>query len=515
MKRQGWLVVGLFVVSGCGLTGFEDSHRLSTEDIEALVEKAPYPELTPSSSSTQPGRVTVRPDGTRSVQLNLVEAVQLSLKNNQSFLSSTEGLDLQLLSLEVLRRSWWPLLSPLSGTVSWSDSKGSSPSSSESLSASLSQKLPWGGSMSLSASESGAQATGPNAYSSSLTAGINFPLFRGAGWRAAVESKVSAERSYEYAKRNYMYSRTELMIQTVQSYFGQLQQEVSIRNLERNLDSAKRGVEKATLQFGRGLVTRSDVFRAELNVANAENQLSVAREQLRLARDAYKIDLGLRPEDDLVLETEAIELKTLKIDSKEAIDLAFATNPRWLNARDQFDDAGRALEIASLDLLPQVDLSASYSWSQLPASRPFEDFETGGQGLALGASFSYDIDRSSVNRDYQAAVISYRQSQRGFQRARDEMARESQRLITSLRQAEVSMGIQDRARKDAEKALELIEDRYTRGLVNNLEVIEARDQLVNARNAYEAQLVSAKVTQLRLLQWIGRLEPDDEGRWIR
>ena len=77
------------------------------------------------------------------------------------------------------------------------------------------------------------------------------------------------------------------------------------------------------------------------------------------------------------------------------------------------------------------------------------------------------------------------------------------------------MGIQDRARKDAEKALELIEDRYTRGLVNNLEVIEARDQLVNARNAYEAQLVSAKVTQLRLLQWIGRLEPDDEGRWIR
>lgn len=515
MIRRGWLVVGLLAMPGCGLTGFEDGNRLDPEEIQSLIDSAPYPEITPRSTSIKPERITVKPDGTRSVEINLVEALRLSLANNQNFLTSSESLDIQLLSLEVLRRSWWPLLSPLAGTVSWVDAKDADPASAQSLSATLSQKLPLGGTASLGFSEAGAQGFGPNIYSSAVTAGVNIPLFRGGGWRLTVESKVAAERGYAYALRTYEYARTELLIQTVQSYFGILQQEVTMANLLRNLESTKRGVELATLQFGRGKVTRTDVFRAELAVSSAESQLTNSREQMRLTLDSFKIDLGLRPEDELILEREEFDFKTLVIEAAEALEAAFATNPRWLNARDQFDDAGRALEIASNAKLPQIDLSATYSWIQLAETRPFEEFHTGSRAVALGGSFSLDLDRSTVNRDYQEAVIRYRQAERSFQRARDEIARETQRLVIQVRQSETSMKIQDRARKEAEKALELIEDEYDRGMVNNFEVIQAREQLVAAKNNYEAELVSAKVSQLRLLQWIGRLQPDDEGRWVR
>ncbi|HKS16114.1 MAG TPA: TolC family protein, partial [Planctomycetota bacterium] len=455
-------MAALLSMPGCGLTGFEDSHRLDPEDIQALIDSAPYPDITPRALAIQPERITTKPDGTRSIKINLVEALRLSLVNNQGFLSTTEALDLQLLSLEVLRRSWWPLQSPLVASASWADAKDSDPSSSQSISAGISQKLPYGGSATLSFSEAGSQGTGPNVYSSAVTAGVNIPLLRGGGWRTAVESKVAAERGYVYSRRTYEFARTSLLIQTVQSFFGQIQQQVSIGNLERTLESARKGVERSTLMFGAGKVTRSDVFREELNVANAENSLTRAREDLRLSLDAFKIDLGLRPEDELILEKETIEFKSLTVDTKEAVEAALATNPRWLNARDQFDDAGRALEIASNATLPQVDVSGSYSWLQQPESRPFEEFETGSRAVALGASFSIDLDRSAVNRDYQGAVVSYRQAQRSFQRARDELTRETQRLLIQLRQAEISMNIQDRARKDAKKALELAEDEYDR-----------------------------------------------------
>jgi outer membrane protein TolC len=515
MIRQGWLGVALLAATGCGLNGFEESHRLTDEDIQTLVDKAPFPEVTPRAVAIQPDRITVKEDGTRSIKLNLVEALRLSLVNNQGFLTTSEALDLQLLSLDVLRRSWWPLQSPLVGTVTRFDSKDSDPTSAQSLSVGVSQKLPYGGTAPVNFSEAGNQGFGPNNYSSAVTAGVNIPLFRGGGWRIAVESKVAAERGYVYSRRTYEFARTELLIQTVQSFFGQLQQQVSIGNLERSLESAKRGRELATLKFGAGKVSRTDVFREELAVTSAENALTNAREQLRLSLDAFKIDLGLRPEDELILEKEEVKFESLTLDSKEAVEGAFATNPRWLNARDQFDDAGRALEIAYIGQMPQVDLSASYSWVQQDTRRPFEEFETGSRAVALGASFSLDLDRSGLNRDYQAAVIAYRQAQRGFQRARDELARETQRLLSQLRQAEVSMNIQDRARKDARRNLELVEDEYDRGLKDSLYVIQARDQLVNAENSYEAQLVTAKVTQLQLLQWIGRLQPDDEGRWVR
>jgi outer membrane protein TolC len=515
MIRRAWFAGVLFLVPGCGLTGFEEGNRLEPEEIEALIASAPYPELTPAAEPVQPSKITIKPDGRRSIEIDLNEALRLSLKNNQGWLGRTEGIDLQLLSLEVLRRSWWPMQSPLSGTVSWGKAIGGDPSTSEGLSIGVSQKLPYGASANFSASESGSQGPGPNSYSGGYSAGVSLPLFRGGGWRIGIESKIAAERGYVYSKRSYDYARTDLLIQTVQSYFGQLQQEVSIANLERSLASARRGAELSNLQFGRGLVPRNDVFRADLAVTSAENALVNAREQARLALDAFKIDLGLRPEDELVLVKEKIEFKTLEINADEAIKAAFATNPSWLNARDQFDDAGRALEIAGNATLPSVNLGASYSWSGVPTTRPFEEFETSSRSLGVSASFSLDLERSSLNQSYQAAVIGYRQSMRGFQRARDGIARTTQDLLTTLRQAEISMKLQDRARNEARRNLELIEDQYERGRVDNVNVISARDQKVAAENAYEAQLVSAKVTQLKLLQWIGRLEPDDEGRWFR
>lgn len=515
MFRQRWIAVALLVLPGCNLDGFEESHRLSPEEIQSYIDDAPYPELTPDVEPVQPGKITVGPDGKRKVEINLDEALKLALENNQGWLTRSESMDLSLLSLETLRRSWWPVQSPLTATVSWADPKDNDPASSQSVGLGVSQKLPWGGSVSLSASQSGAQGPGANAYATSASAGVNLPLFRGGGWRIGVESQVSAERGYVYSLRDFEYARTELLIQTVQSYFGILQLGVTSANLERSLQGARVGVERATLNFGAGKVSRTDVFREELAVTNAEEQLINNKEQSRNTLDSFKIDLGLRPEDDLVLAKESLDYKSIAFQLDEAIKEVLATNPTWLNARDAFDDAGRALAIASNIKLPAVDLGASYSWASLSSTRPFEDIDTASSAVALSLGFSLDLERMSVNRDYQAAVISYRQAQRNFQRQRDAIARETLRFLTDLRRAEISMGLQDRARKDAIRNLELNKEEYDRGLKDNLSLIQARDQLVSAENSYEAQLLSAKVTQLRLLHYLGRLKPDDEGRWFR
>jgi outer membrane protein TolC len=473
--------------------------------------------MTPSADAVQPRKVTTKPDGSRTIEVDLIEALRLSLANNQQWLARTENLDLQLLSLEVLRRSWWPLPTPLTGNVSWGDSKDSDPASSQGLSAGVSQKLPWGGSSaSVTASTSGNQGIGPNFYSSTVTAGFNLPLFRGGGWRLGVEDKVAAERGYAYTRRDFEYARIDLLIQTIQSFFGQLQQQKAIGNFERALANAKLNSERSALQFGRGLVSQNDVIQAELAVSNAENSLVNGREQARLQLDSFKIDLGLRPEDEVILVEEEINYQPLDIDLNQAIESAFATNPTWLNAKDQFDDAGRDLEIARNATMPVVNVGANYTWAQLAEDRPFTGFETGSSGIGVSASFAIDLDRSSINQAYQAAVVGYRQRERAFQRARDEMVRSTQSQLTSLKQAEITMRIQDKSRGEAKRSLELEQEQYERGTSrDNLRLIQARDQLVAAENSYLLQKLTAKVLQLKLLQWMGRLQPDEEGRWVR
>ncbi|HTF57662.1 MAG TPA: TolC family protein, partial [Planctomycetota bacterium] len=461
------------------------------------------------------GRAVAKPDGTRKITINLVEAIRLALANNQGFLSSTEGLDLQLLSLEATRRSWWPLPSELSGSVGWADSKGSTGSSSESLGVGVSQKLPWGATASVSAGQSGSQGLGPNSYSSSASAGISVPILRGGGWRLGIEGTVAAERGYVYARRNYAYNRTKLCVDTVESYFRQLQQQDIIRNSERNLERAKMGLRQAELLYRLARTSQTDVFRAEINVSLAEDALTNAKDQARIARDAFKLDLGLRPEDELNLEEEKLEHHPLAVDPEEAIAAVFKSNPFWLNAKDGFDDAGRALEFARNASLPSFNVGAGYSWSFEPTSRPFENFQLSSEGYSASASFSMPLDRLDINRSYQAAVISYRAAERGFRRSRDQFARDTQSLISAVKQAEANMVNQQRAIKNAERLVLLNTYEYRRGRIKNRDVIESQDQLLAAQNAYQAALVSAKISQLRLFQWIGRLEPDDEGRWFK
>jgi len=134
MFRWALGAVVLLAVPGCGLTGYEDSSRLDPADIKSLVDKAPYPEMIPAANAVQPAKITVKPDGTRSIEINLVDALRLSLANNQAWLGRTEGLDLQLLSLELLRRQWWPTLSPLMKSATCPSARSS---------AAVSTRVPW------------------------------------------------------------------------------------------------------------------------------------------------------------------------------------------------------------------------------------------------------------------------------------------------------------------------------------------------------------------------------------
>lgn len=505
----------LSTLAGCQITGFEGSRRVSDPEMASLVRSAPYPDLVPSVAAEPPPGLGPGPDGRPLAKLTLREAIRLSLRNNQNWLASAEAYDLQLLTLQVIRHGWDPLAQPLSGSVTWTHSPETGKSGAQSLSAGLTQKLPMGGSASLSWNPSGSQAAGPNSYAGTASVSATLPLLKGAGARSAWEELVLAERTAVYARRDLAYRRLDLMVQTVQGFYGLFQQERSLQNFERNLERARALLRQSELQFRFGRVTQTDVFRAQLQVTGAENQLSTSREQLRQARYAFKLDLGIPPEAELELIVEPIEYRALEVDADDAVASALATNPQWLNARDGTEDARRKLALADNDTLPQIDLTASYAWSPEPETRPFAGFDTDTRTFSVTGAFTIPLDRLSLRRDYHAAVLAARQAERGLERTRDAIVRQTQGRLIELRQAETTMNLQRRAITEAERAVRLVEIDYRRGRVRNREVIDAQDRLLDAQNQYQAALVAAKVAQLRLLQWIGRLQPDEDGAWLK
>jgi outer membrane protein TolC len=497
------------------VTDFPDAHRVSPEEAEALVRAAPFPNQTPSVQADPAGRIETKPDGRRIVHLDVRESLRLALRNNQAFLVEGENLQAQLLALEVIRHSWEPALAPLTGTVTYNTSPESTPILNENATLALSQKTPFGGMATASWTHTGSQLPQPRAYSGAGSVSLTQPLLRGAGYGIAVEGLVSAERQYVYAGRTREFNRVLLQIAVLESYFGLLQGEKAVRNFERNLDSAKRQALQAQIKESFGKTTRTDVYRSQLQVTQAESALVAQGEQLKIARDAFKIFLGIPPEQDLELAPERIDYRPSTLTQEEAVAAALKNNPAWLNARERVEDARRQLAVAANATLPRVDLTATYLWSSDVAPRVSGPYGLGARDLSLTAGFEIPLDRYNFRRDYQQAVIAERQAERDFLRARDGVVRDVQTQLVGLRQAELTMEFGRRSIRDSEKTMRLAEFDYVREKVTNRDVLEAQEQVVAAQNAFDIALVQAKISQLRLLNYIGRLTIDAEGAWLR
>ena len=514
MRGERGLAFLLLLLSGC-ISDFGDASRVTSDEAEAIVRAAPFPDQTPDPRVHVPSRVEVRPDGTRVVRLDLREALRLAVRNNQRFLVEGENLQVQLLTLEALRHSWNPTVEPLTGSVFYTSNPDGPDAVGQDVTARISQKMPFGGVASASWTHAASQVPKPRAYTGTGVVSLTQPILRGGGYGVALEDLVSSERGYVYSSRIREFNRVQLHVGVVESYFGLLQRENAIRNFERNLQRARRQALQAQIQESFGRVTRTDVYRSQLQVTRAESDLSVQREQLKIARDAFKIDLGLAPELEILLLPEKVEYRPMAVTPEEAVAAALAHNPAWLNARDQVEDARRQLAVAVNATLPRLDVTASYAWASGVSSRAAGPYETALRDLTVSAGFEIPLDRYSLRRDYQKAVIAERQAEREFLRARDFVVRDVQVQLTLLRQAELTMEFQRRSIADAEKAVRLAEFDYLRGKSANRDVLEAQDQLVQAQNGYDAALVQARISQLRLQNYIGKLTVDLEGEWLK
>lgn len=514
MKRRAIPAV-LAILAGCTYTGFEEVHRVPDRELGRLLRQAPFPDKVPPVEAEAPAAAERLPGGGVRVRLDLKEALRLALRNNAAFLAEGEALDVDLLTLEVLRRSWWPVVDPLRGSVSYSSSPDAPRTTAEDVTLSLSQKTPFGGTLSASWTHEGSQPAGPDAYFGTGAVSYTQPLLRGGGRRAASEELVSAERRHVYSRRTYDYNRLSLQVGVVESYFGLLQQGTVIRNLEINLERARRLADRALILEQAGRVTRADVFRSQLQVTRAEADLARAREQIRIAQDAFKIDLGLPPDVEIELTPERIEYRPLGITREDAVASALERHPAVRNARDRAEDARRALALAENAVLPRLDATVSYSWSSGAADGPLDPYETELRTFAVTGSLEIPLDRHGLRRDYQKAVIACRQAERAHLRARDAVSRDVHTRLVLLRQAELALGFEGRAIEDAQKTLERAQLDYENGRASNRDVIDAQVELLQAQNAHQQALVNAKVSQLRLLQQIGRLETDPEGEWLR
>jgi outer membrane protein len=434
-----------------------------------------------------------------SVSLSLDDAMRLALKQNINLQSARDRVTSANIALESAKSEFNIKIRP---EISGLFQEGGDLNQNYALR--VSKKLHIGSELSWQAKTWIDDSLEENQYQTDLTVAYTQPLLRGRGKLATTEELVSAEQRTVSQYRSLFLAQQQLMINVATAYYGILRDQMLVEVNERALERAKTLLQAAEAKLKVGMASKMDVFRAELQVLTAENGVVDAKESLENTKRRFNLLLGADLGTEFVLST-TLEYTPISIDQEQLVQQALENRLEILEAYESLNDAERRMKIARQNLYPPLDLSVQYTLSG--EGNAFEeslDMKESHWGIGINSSFNLDF--ASDRAAYQQAQLTYNGAIRSVQSIEQDVLLDVLQTVTSVKQAQARVYLQEQSVFQAEKQLELAELRYKKGLSDNLDVIDAEESFIKAKTNYYSAVVQHLIAKMKLKQVTGTLE---------
>jgi outer membrane protein TolC len=341
---------------------------------------------------------------------------------------------------------------------------------------------------------------GPNIYAMWLNVhGDIFSLQKWSEYKSAAAAQAVARAKADVAARG-------LVSTIVQNYYGLVAAQRKAVSAQEGLREAQQFLDITKKQEAGGEVAHSDVIKAQIQVAQRNRdaqdaELAVLKTRLGLSvlifpdfRDAFSVV------DDLATLTPLLPLVDIRAS-------AVSNNPDVRAAEASVQQESLGVGVARGGVLPS--LSFDY-WYGINAN-DFATVDPEGHRL-LGSVAQVSLNVPLWN--WGAAQSKLKQAQLRVQVARNDLT-VAQRLLqanlsTFHREAEIALAQVASLRESLDlstESLRLTLLRYQAGEVSVLEVVDAQNTLITARNAYDDGLVRYRVALAALQTLTGTLQP--------
>jgi outer membrane protein TolC len=459
----------------------------------------------PAASSVVPEEAL--PPGTPTIPL--AKAVAVALERNFTVLNAADAVATSRLREGVTRAQFLPKVTPRY--------QRSADDSLFGLDAT--QKLPWtGGTLTAAAlmRSTFEGATGPDVSpfprTSDLRLLLTQPLLRGFGPNATFYELRASRRTREGQERQFELGRQRLAVDVARSYYQVIQQRQLLAVARQSLDRSESLRRASTARLEVGLVSKLDVYRAELQASQAQESMVRSEASLDSELERFRTLLGLSPSDPL--QPEALVLpEDIAADDIEPVEIltqrALENRLDLLETSDEVGDARRTASLARQNLLPQLDLNLGVT--QFGNGTTYGNaFHSAERRVNLFFSTSYPLERSTEAASRAVAQLDVTSRERTLRQRQLDLEAEVRSAVRELERIRKSIELQRKGVEVAEQQRRLATLRYQRGLASNFDVVDAEGSLVVARSALVGLLTSYQVARVDLLRVTGTLAVDKD-----
>lgn len=324
------------------------------------------------------------------------------------------------------------------------------------------------------------------------------PLYRGGRTEAQVRR---AENQVLAARARLLATEQAVLRDTVAAYVAVIRDQEEVRLNRNNVTVLTRQLQATQERFRVGEITRTDVAQAESRLAGARAQLAEAEGRLQNSRALFTRLVGQAPGR----LTAPQPVRAPVGSAEEARRMAMTNNPAVVAAL--FDEAAARdfIDVQMAALLPQANLQAQ-AFRNDNSAQP----GTRATGQQLVASITVPIFQGGA--EY-AAVRQARQDSQRLRQVVDEQRRlaaqqanEAWESLLATRAAVASVRAQINA---AEIALDGVRREAVVGNRTTLDVLNAEQELLNARVALVRALANQVTASHALAAAVGRLTARD------
>ncbi len=327
-------------------------------------------------------------------------------------------------------------------------------------------------------------------------ASVSQSVFNFRNWeqeRAATERLKSAQYNYKDAR--------ELVVLAVgNSYLLAIADAARIETAIAQVTNAQALYDKAVDQQKAGLSPAIDTLRSHVELQTRQQQLIAARNDFAKQKLALARIIGLPPGQEFVLTEKAPYQALTPLPLEVYLQRAYTSRSDYQAAEAQVRAAELSRRAATAGHYPSLDFSANYGDIGVnPASSNGTWQVNGGINIPIFAG-------GKVHSDVLEAEAQLKQARSQLGDVRGRIDYEVRGSLLDLNSAADQVEVARSSVDLAEQALAQSRDRFSAGVTDNLEVVQAQEAVASAHESYIQSLYAHNLAKVELARAIGDAE---------
>ncbi|GMB01484.1 TolC family protein [Pelosinus sp. IPA-1] len=343
-----------------------------------------------------------------------------------------------------------------------------------------------------SGNRSGAEGAASNdSFNTSLK--VNWPLYTGGRVEGLVDQ---AKSNANIASVGVEKVKEQVKLDTTTAYFSVLQNNNLIKVNQETVNSLTEHLKNVRAQFEVGTVAKSDVLRSEVELANAQQNLTKAQNAYDVSVASFNNIIGM-PLDSQNTMKDDLAYVQYGMTLDDSIQMALQKRPEIIQSQETIDAAKAGMKVADSGKMPTVAVSGTQGWngSNFPGDK---------SNWSVGVSANWNVfDAGVTNSKIKQAKAAMDKVNEGDLQTRTGVELEVRQAYSSMKEAEARIETSKVAVGKATEDLKASQAKYYAGVGTNLDVIDAQMSLTQADTNSIQALYDYNVNKAKLEKAVG------------